>query len=132
MSPAGCVRVMLNTGLTRDDVIVTLGRLVEACYEAAASGQDLAKRYTAMRAEAMTLNEQYGWATCEEFAAQIPSLESVLETESLDRAFGETAAPGLPVERGTAAGLGEALTGLAAWATGLRLAYETLREMDSG
>jgi hypothetical protein len=85
----------------------------------------------ATRAEAMTLNDQHGWATSEEFAAQIPSLESLLETESLDRAFGETAAPGLPVERGTAARLNEALTELAGWATGLRLAYETLRERDS-
>ncbi len=123
---------MLNAALTHDDVIVTLGRLVQACHEGAASGQDLAERYMAMRAEAMTLNEQYGWATSEEFAAQTPSLESLLETESLDRAFGETAGPGLPVERGTAARLGVALTELAAWATGVRLAYETLREMESG
>ena len=123
---------MLGTALMHDDLIVRLAGLVQACHEAAASEQDLAKRYMAMRAEAMTLNEQYGWATSEEFAAQIPSLESLLETESLDRAFGETAAPGLPVERGTAARLGEALTELAAWATGVRLAHETLREMESG
>ena len=122
---------MLDAAVIHDDVIVSLGHLVEACHEAAASGRDLAKQYRATRAEAATLNEQYGWATPEEFAAQVPSLESLLETESLDRAFGETAAPGLPVERGTAARLSEALTELAAWATGLRLAYETLRETDS-
>jgi hypothetical protein len=117
--------------VVHDDVIVRLGSLVHACHEAAASGQDLAKRYMATRAEAMTLNDQYGWATSEEFAAQVPSLESLLETESLDRAFGETAAPGLPVDRGIAARLSEALTELGGWATGLRLAYETLRERDS-
>jgi hypothetical protein len=114
-----------------DDVIARLASLVHACHEAAASGHDLAERYMATRAEAMTLNEQYGWATSDEFAAQIPSLESLLETESLDRAFGETAAPGLSVERGTAARLNEARTELAGWATGLRIAYETLRERDS-
>jgi len=55
----------------------------------------------------------------------------MLEIESLDRAFGETAASGLSVERGTSARLSEALTELEGWATGLRLAYETLRETDS-
>jgi hypothetical protein len=121
---------MLAAPVIHDDVIVRLSHLVHACREAAASGEDLAKRYIALRTEAVTLNEQYGWATSEEFAAQIPSLESMLEIESLDRAFGEIAASGLPVERGTAARVSEALTGLEGWATGLRLAYETLRETD--
>jgi hypothetical protein len=122
---------MLAAALRHDDVIVRLASLVDACREAVASREDLANRYLALRSEAATLNEQYGWATPEEFAAQFPSLESMREIESLDRAFGETAAPGLPVERGTAARLSEALTELEGWATGLRLAYETLRETDS-
>jgi hypothetical protein len=117
--------------VVHDDVIVRLGSLVLACHEAAASGHDLAERYVAVRADAAALNEQYGWATSDEFGAQVPSLESLLETESLDRAFGATAAPGLPVDRGIAARLSEALTELAGWASGLRLAYETLRERDS-
>jgi hypothetical protein len=122
---------MLAAALMHDDVIVRLGCLVHACRAAGASGEDLAKRYMALRTEAVTLNDQYGWATSEDFAAQIPSVESMREIESLDRAFGETAASGLSVERGTAARLSEALTGLEGWATGLRLAYETLRETDS-
>jgi hypothetical protein len=122
---------MLAAAVIHDDVIVRLSYLVHACREAAASGEDLAKRYIALRTEAVTLNEQYGWATSEEFAAQIPSVESMLEIESLDRAFGETAASGLPGERSTATRLSEALTELEGWATGLRLAYETLRETDS-
>jgi hypothetical protein len=122
---------MLAAALIHDDVIVGLGCLVHACREAVASGEGLAQRYMALRTEAVTLNEQYGWATSEEFAAQIPSLESMLEIESLDRAFGETAGSGLPVQRGAAVRLSEALTELEGWATGLRLAYETLREMDS-
>jgi hypothetical protein len=117
--------------VVHDDVIVRLGSLIKACHEAAASRHDLAERYVAVRADAAALNEQYGWATREEFGAQIPSLESLLETESLDRASGATAVPGLPAERGTATRLGEALTELAGWATGLRLAYETLRQTDS-
>ena len=107
-----------------DDLIIRLGRLVQACHDAEASGQDLATRYMALRTEAATLNEQYGWATSEEFGAQLPTLESMLETESLDLAWGR------PVERGTPARLTQALTELAGWATGLLLAYETLRDMD--
>jgi len=79
-----------------DDVIVRLGRLVHACREAVASGEDLAKRYMALRTEAVTLNEQYGWATSEEFAAQIPSLESMLEIERSSRWTGRSARPPLP------------------------------------
>ena len=116
---------MLAAALIHDDVIIRLGCLVHACREAVASGEDLAKRYMALRTEAVTLNEQYGWATSEEFGAQLPTLESMLETESLGQALGRAA------ERGTPARLTQALTELAGWATGLRLAYETLRDMDS-
>jgi hypothetical protein len=87
---------MLAIALIHDDVIVSLSYLAHACREAVTSGEGLAKRYMALRTEAATLNEQYGWATSEaEFAAQIASLESVLEIESLDRVCGETAASGL-------------------------------------
>jgi hypothetical protein len=86
---------MLAIALIHDDVIVRLSYLTHACREAVTSGEGLAKRYMALRTEAATLNEQYGWATSEEFAAQIASLESVLEIESLDRVCGETAASGL-------------------------------------
>jgi hypothetical protein len=79
----------------------------------------------------MELNEQHGWVTVNDLAAQLPSLAELVVIESLDRAFGETSAPDLPVERGTEARLTEALIQLAGWATGVRLAYETLREMDS-
>jgi hypothetical protein len=109
------------------DVIVVLRRLAESCQDAAGSA---AERYGALRAEAMALNERHGWATADDLAAQLPSLEELIAIESLDRAFGETSAPDLPVERGTATRLTEALIPLAGWATGVRLAYETLREMD--
>src|SRR5215204_7758579 len=43
--------------LMHDDVIVRLGCLVHACREAVASGEDRARRYMALRTEAVTLNE---------------------------------------------------------------------------
>jgi hypothetical protein len=107
-----------------------LRRLAESCHDLAGSAAELAERYGALRGEAMELNALHGWATADDLAAQLPSLEALIAIESLDRAFGETSAPDLPVERGTATRLTEALTHLAAWATGVRLAYETLREMD--
>ncbi len=113
------------------DVIVVLRRLAESCQDPAGSVAALAARYVALRAEAMDLNDQHGWATADDLASQLPGLEALIAIESLDRAFGETSVPDLPVERGTEARLTEALTQLAGWATGVRLAYETLREMDS-
>ena len=112
------------------DVIVVLRRLAESCQDAAGSAAELAERYGALRAEAMELNEQHGWVTADDLAAQLPSLAELVVIESLDRAFGETSAPDLPVEPGTEARLTQALIQLAGWATGVRLAYETLREMD--
>ena len=40
---------MLAAALRHDDVIVRLGGLVDACREAVASREDLAKRYLALR-----------------------------------------------------------------------------------
>ena len=127
----GSPAVTLHTVSMDADVIVVLRRLAESCQDAAGSAAELAERYGALRAEAMELNEQHGWETADDLAEQLPSLEELIAIESLDRAFGETSAPDLPVERGTATRLTEALIHLAAWATGVRLAYETLREMDS-
>jgi hypothetical protein len=117
--------------LTDADVIIVLRRLAESCQDAAASAADLAERYTALRAQAVELNARHGWATADEFKAQIPTVEALVAIESLDRAFGDTSSRDLPVERGTAARLTEALLQLAGWATGVGLAYETLREMDA-
>jgi hypothetical protein len=123
---------MARCAALRDpDVIVMLGRLAECCHDAAGSAGDLAEHYAALRAEAMDLNDQHGWATVDEFATQIPSLESLVAIESLDRAFEGTSTLDARVERGAPARITEALIQLAGWATGVRLAYETLREMDS-
>jgi hypothetical protein len=117
------------------DVIVVLGRLAgscqDACQDAAASPAELAKRYTALRAQAMELNDRQGWATADEFDVQFPTIDALVEIESLDRALGQASGPYGPVKRGAAALLREALLQLAGWTTGVRLAQETLREMDS-
>ena len=117
--------------MTDADVNILLRRLADACQDAAASAANLAERYTALRAQAVELNARHGWATADEFKAQIPTVEALIAIESLDRAFGDTSSRGLPVERGAAARLTEALLQLAGWATGVGLAYETLREMDA-
>ena len=79
----------------------------------------------------MDLNDRQGWATADEFDVQFPTIDALVEIESLDRALGarrgRTAR--LTADRGT---LTEALLQLGGWATGVRLAHETLREMDSG
>jgi len=80
----------------------------------------------------MELNDRHGWATADEFDVQFPTIDALVEIESLDRALGEASGADGPVDRGTAARLTEALLHLAAWTTGVRLAQETLRGMDSG
>ena len=113
------------------DVIDALRGLEEACRHALDSGDDLAERYAALRVEAVGLNDRHHWATAEEFAAQAPTLEALNAIDSLDRALSETSFDGLPGERGADARLADALIQLAGWATGVRLACETLRDMDS-
>jgi hypothetical protein len=115
--------------LSHADVIVTLGRLAASCQDAAASPRDLARRYTSLRAQAMELNDRHGWAAADEFDTQFPTVDALLEIESLDRALGEGSEPDGPEAR--AAQLTQALVQLGAWATGVRLAYKTLRELDS-
>ena len=112
-------------------MIVTLGRLAASCQDATASPADLAQRYTALREEAMGLNDRHGWATADEFDVQFPTIDALVEIESLDRALGKVSRPEGPLPLGTAAWLTQALVQLGGWTTGVRLAYETLHEMDS-
>jgi hypothetical protein len=116
--------------LMHADVTVALRRLAESCEDAAGSAGNPAERYAALRAEALDLNDRHGWATADEFATQIPTLEALFAIESLDRSVGKSARD-IPVEGGTEARVTESLIQLAGWATGVRLACATLREMDS-
>jgi len=77
----------------------------------------------------MELNDRHGWATADEFDSQFPTVDALVEIESLDRALGEGSEPDGPEAR--AVRLAQALLQLGAWATGVRLACKTLREMDS-
>ena len=79
----------------------------------------------------MNLNDRHGWATADEFDVQFPTVDALVEIESLDRALGKGSGPEGPLPRGTAARLTQALVQLGGWVTGVRLAYETLRQMDS-
>jgi hypothetical protein len=113
------------------DVISELSSLAQSCQDAARSGADLAERYAVLRAQGIELNERGGWATADELEALIPTVDGLVAIELLDRAFGEMSGPDLPIDRGSAARLTEALLQLAGWATGVRLAQEALPEMDS-
>ena len=62
---------------------------------------------------------------------QFPTVDALVEIESLNRALGKVSGPEGPLPRGTAARLTQALVQLGGWVTGVRLGYETLREMDS-
>jgi hypothetical protein len=114
----------------QDDVIARIGRLARACAEMAASAPEpeLAASYAAMRDEAQRLNDEQHWVSATEFAAEIPTLASLIEIETLDLAWDTGACPHPPISRASSARIREALTRLAGWATGLHLAYETLRD----
>jgi hypothetical protein len=117
------------------DVIRVLGALARDSSAALASDADapeLAERYIELRVRAAALNHQHGWATEDEFATMLPTLESLHVIGLLDSALGQPSVPDLPVERGTRTRLDESLTHLAAWATGLRMAYETLEQTKPG
>lgn len=117
--------------LVSDEVIVALRRLADACQDAADDGADLADRYAALREQARRLNDRHGWATREEFDTQTPTVDALVEIESLDRALEEGLARDPVDPRRVATHLTEALLQLAGWATGVRLAHETLRDIDS-
>ena len=115
------------------DLILELEELAQACTEAArhdASEQQLARAYAALRGQAVALNGRNSWLSADECATQIPTLEALRTIESLDVAFGSEVSPSLRADRGTIARLLEALIQLGSWATGIRMAYETLRHMD--
>ena len=95
-----------------------------------AAGPDvfLLATYEALRERAEELARTHGWATSEELATSFPRLQALHEIERLDRAFELETAPGVPPDRGMHARLIELLMELSGWATGVRLAFETLEE----
>ena len=74
--------------------------------------------------------KSYNEKTQDKRGQVIPAQITIFEDRSFSFILKTPPAPDLPVERGTEARLTEALIQLAGWATGVRLAYGTLREMD--
>jgi hypothetical protein len=114
-----------------DEVLIALRRVADACQDAADDGADLADRYAALREQARRLNDRHVWATWDEFDTQVPTVDGLVEIESLDRALEESMGRDPVDPRRAATHLTDALLQLAGWATGVRLAHETLRDIDS-
>jgi hypothetical protein len=114
--------------VTRDDLIEILSRLATASQNLAEHDvplHEISAGYERLRAEAVRLNERHRWLTSEELAVTLPTLSGLAEIRQLEGAL----------HRGTTdraalhdAQLRAVLKDLAAWATGLRLAYETLEQ----
>jgi len=119
--------------VTHADLIEDLDALAAASRDAAdrsGSFSQLAESYQRLRAEAAALNDQNGWATPEEFESQLPPLEALSVIESLDDAFVAEPGSSRSAREGASARLVDALVELSGWATGVRLAYQTLRQMS--
>jgi hypothetical protein len=115
------------------DVLSELQAIAERSAEAADSGgreADLLDAYESLRARATALAQANGWATSEELADQLPTSRALREIEQLDVAFGADSMPA--ADRGMSARLSAALVELSAWATGVRLAYESLGDDRGG
>jgi hypothetical protein len=91
----------------------------------------LLETYEALRERAEALARVHGWSTLEDQASRFPSALALREVERLDRAFGRESMSALPADRDMSARLRESLTELSGWATGVRLAHETLGD-DAG
>ena len=107
-------------------LIAELTELAAAASAAAAwlrSVDDLRNAYEQLRARAADLNRRHGLATTQEFATQLPTAEDLALIERLDAAIAADAHPAIAADSHR---LIDALGQIYGWATGLRLAYETL------
>jgi hypothetical protein len=95
--------------------------------EVGATELALADAYEELRARAITLALAHRLASLEELTDQFPTLPGLREIERLNLAFGDDS---VSEDRGASARLRRALVELAAWATGIRLAFAAL-ERDS-
>jgi hypothetical protein len=88
----------------------------------------LSQTYAQLHHRVQRLNERHSWATAEEFATQLPTIQGLATIERLDVAMGAVDPSHSDVSVG-AIRLADALRQLSGWATGVRMAYETL-ELD--
>lgn len=100
--------------------------------DAGGSESALLESYEALRERAEVLARADGLSTPEDLATSFPSAQALREIERLDQAFGPESSRALPTGPGMSARLIESLRELAGWATGVRLAYETLGDSDDG
>ncbi len=113
------------------DALAELRAIAERGASAADRGgseAELRETYDDLRERAEILAARYGWATTAQLADQLPSPKALAEVERLDVAFGSDSNPASAPDRGMAARLRDALNDLAGWATGVRLACETLED----
>jgi hypothetical protein len=116
------------------DVLLELQAIAErsaTVADAGGSEADLLDDYEALRVRAEALALEHGWAGADELADSLPTAKALREIERLDHAFGAQALAGPAPGRGLSDRLTETLNELSAWATGVRLAYETLEDPDT-
>ena len=116
------------------DVLSELQAIAEQSAKAAdarGSEADLLDAYEALRIRAEAVALENGWAGADELANSLPTPRALREIEWLDHAFGAQSLAGPAPGRGIYDRLTEALNELSAWATGVRLAYETLEDPDT-
>jgi hypothetical protein len=104
-----------------------LRAIAQRSAEAADAGghaDELVWAYEALRKRASTLARAQGWATQEQMDNQFPLTSAFREIERLDVAFGGGSGPASNYDM--SARLSQTLIDLAAWATGVTLAYDAL------
>jgi hypothetical protein len=116
------------------DVLSELQAIAERSAKVADVGgseADLLDAYEALRIRAEALALEHGWAGSEELGNTLPAARALREIERLDHAFGAESVTAPAPGRDLSDRLTEALNELSSWATGVRLAYETLEDADS-
>ncbi len=115
------------------ETLSELRAIAQRSAEAAEAGgheDELLRAYEALRTRASALARAQGWATQEQMDDQFPPSGSLREIERLDVAFRGGSGPA-SVD-GMSARLSQALIDLAAWATGVTLAYDALGRDPGG
>ena len=116
--------------MTHQAIISELRAIADEAAEARAAGgheADLLGAYGTLRARAASLALTHCLIPSEQIADQFPSEAALREIERLDLAF-ESKSSVLPAGRGLSARVLDALVELEGWATGARLAHETLED----
>ena len=115
------------------ELLSELRAIAERSAKAADAGgpeSALLETYEVLRERVVVLARAHGLSTSEDLATSFPSARALREIQRLDQDFWPESSRALPIEAGMSARLKESLRELAGWATGVRLAYETLGDSD--